>query len=43
MKRELEMKIKVPADMVQDFRLFIVLHGGEIVSTKNSDKKKEEK
>lgn len=34
MKREKEMVIRIPKEMEQDFRLFIVLHGGEIVETK---------
>lgn len=34
MKRETEMIIKIPKEMEQDFRLFIVLHGGKIVEVK---------
>lgn len=34
MKRETEMIIRIPKETEQDFRLFTVLHGGEIVEVK---------
>lgn len=34
MKREKEMVIRIPKEMEQDFRLFTVLNGGQIVEVK---------
>ena len=42
MKRETEMVIRIPKEMEQDFRLFIVLHGGQIVETKDVEKNAEQ-
>jgi hypothetical protein len=41
MKREKEMVIRIPKEMKQDFRLFIVLHGGEIVEVKDVNDREE--
>lgn len=41
MKREKEMVIRIPKEMEQDFRLFIVLHGGQIVETREVKEEKE--
>ena len=35
MERNIKMTIKVPEDMEEDFRVFIVTHGGAIISCKN--------
>lgn len=35
-----EMTIKFPTEIEKDLRLFIVLHGGEIVQVKNAEKGK---
>lgn len=32
MQRDKEMTIRIPKEMEQDFRLFIVLHGGQILN-----------
>lgn len=32
MQRDLEMVIKLPKELEKDLRLFVVLHGGSIVS-----------
>lgn len=41
MKREKEMVIRIPKEMEQDFRLFIVLHGGQIVEVKEVNEEEE--
>jgi cysteine synthase len=41
MQRDLEMVIRIPKEMEQDFRLLIVLHGGQIVETKDCEEKTE--
>ena len=42
MKRDIKMTIEVPADMEEDFRLFIVLHGGAIVDCEKDNNDKHE-
>ena len=37
MKRDLTMLIRIPKENETDFRLFTVLHGGEIVNVSSSD------
>ena len=41
MQRDLEMVIRIPKEMEQDFRVFIVLHGGQIVETKDCKEEEE--
>ena len=41
MKREKEMVIRIPKEREKDFRLFIVLHGGQIVEAKEVKKDEE--
>lgn len=41
MKRETEMVIRIPKEMENDFRLFIVLHGGQIIEVKEVKEKEE--
>lgn len=40
MKRDLTMLIRIPKENETDFRLFTVLHGGEIVNASSSDEAK---
>lgn len=35
MQRDREIKVKIPKELEQDFRLFVVLHGGQIVEAKD--------
>lgn len=40
MNRDIKMTIEVPADMEEDFRLFIVLHGGSIIDCEKENNEK---
>lgn len=35
MQRDREITVKIPKELEQDFRLFVVLHGGQIVEAKD--------
>lgn len=43
MEREIEMIINVPKEFLENFRLFIVLHGGKIVKETEINNKIEKK
>lgn len=38
MQRDREITVKIPKELEQDFRLFVVLHGGQIVEAKDVEK-----
>lgn len=35
MQRDREITVRIPKELEQDFRLFVVLHGGQIVEAKD--------
>ena len=35
MQRDREVVVRIPKELEQDFRLFVVLHGGQIVEAKD--------
>ena len=35
MQRDREITVKIPKELERDFRLFVVLHGGQIVEAKD--------
>ena len=37
MQRDREVIVRIPKELEQDFRLFVVLHGGQIVEAKDVD------
>lgn len=41
MQRDREIVVKIPKELEQDFRLFVVLHGGQIVEAKDVEEGEE--
>lgn len=41
MNRDREVVVKIPKELEQDFRLFVVLHGGQIVEAKDVEEEEE--
>ena len=40
MRKDREVVVRIPKELEQDFRLFIVLHGGQIVEAKDVEEEK---
>ena len=41
MQKDREIIVKIPKELEPDFRLFVVLHGGQIVEAKNIEESEE--